>query len=87
VLFRLGGRGATWRPYAGLEPALVVDVLHASYAPTGFGGAGLVGLGWNNGRGHELFLELGYRVTNRFVPDGNQNRDAAIGHLGYRLSL
>jgi hypothetical protein len=87
VLFRLGGPAAKWRPYAGLEPALLVDVLHSTYAPVGFGGSGLVGLGWGFAAGNELFLELGYRVTSNFVPDGTENRDAAIGHLGYRLSL
>jgi hypothetical protein len=87
VTARLGPEGRTWRPYFGVEPALVVDVVHHAYAPVGVGGSGFVGVAYKPRFAGEAFFELGYRLTNNFEPYASESRDALFAHLGYHLSL
>jgi phage tail protein X len=89
ILLRPSKWGTWLHPYAGVMPELVVDVLHSTYAPVGVGASGLVGLTapvprFDRG---ELFLEVGYRVTDNLLSYGSETRDALFGHLGYRLFL
>jgi hypothetical protein len=87
VLLRPVGWQTALHPYAGVMPALVVDVLHSTYAPVGVGVSGLLGLSVPLSTSGEVFVELGYRVTDDLLSYGTENRDALFGHLGYRLFL
>jgi phage tail protein X len=84
VTARLGAARATWHPFVGLEPALLLDYLGGLRQPLGFGGTGTLGIALRAAGHGEVFLQSAYRVTSSFDSYGNGRQDAWLLQVGYR---